>query len=106
MSSSNENDGATAADRYASDGTALLFVDPYNDFLSNGGKLWPPVQGVANEVGLIENLRTVTTAIRKAAIQVFIVPHRRWEPGDFEDWDHPSPYQIASRKMRPFAKGT
>jgi hypothetical protein len=21
--------------------TGLLFVDPYNDFLSEGGKLWP-----------------------------------------------------------------
>jgi hypothetical protein len=21
--------------------TAFLFVDPYNDFLSDGGKLWP-----------------------------------------------------------------
>ena len=27
-------------DRYARDRTALLFVDPYNDFLSDGGKLW------------------------------------------------------------------
>ena len=24
--------------------TALLFVDPYNDFLSEGGKLWPRVK--------------------------------------------------------------
>jgi nicotinamidase-related amidase len=24
--------------RYAKDRTALLFVDPYNDFLSEGGK--------------------------------------------------------------------
>jgi hypothetical protein len=23
--------------------TGLLFVDPYNDFLSEGGKLWPRV---------------------------------------------------------------
>ena len=37
--------------------TGLLFVDPYNDFLPNGGKLWPLVEGIANEVGLIDNLR-------------------------------------------------
>ena len=24
--------------------TGLLFVDPYNDFLSDGGKLWPRVK--------------------------------------------------------------
>ena len=27
--------------------TGLLFVDPYNDFLSEGGKLWPRVKEVA-----------------------------------------------------------
>jgi len=37
--------------------TALLFIDPYNDFLSEGGKLWPRVKDVANEVGLLDNLR-------------------------------------------------
>jgi hypothetical protein len=37
--------------------TALLFVDPYNDFLSEGGKLWPSVAEVAHSVGLHDNLR-------------------------------------------------
>jgi hypothetical protein len=37
--------------------TALLFVDPYNDFLSQGGKVWPRVKNIALEVGLLDNLR-------------------------------------------------
>jgi nicotinamidase-related amidase len=64
--------------------TGLLLVDPYNDFLSDGGKLWPMVKGVANEVGLLDNLRSILAAARAASIQVFFVPHRRWEPGDYE----------------------
>lgn len=86
--------------------TALLFVDPYNDFLSEGGKLWPYVKEVAEEVRLLDNLRAIMTAIRKAGIQVFVVPHRRWEPGDYEGWDHPNPDQIGSGKIQTFAKGT
>lgn len=31
--------------------TGLLFVDPYNDFLSEGGKLWPRVKEVASRSG-------------------------------------------------------
>ena len=36
---------------YPKDRTALLFIDPYNDFLSEGGKLWPMVEGVAKRAG-------------------------------------------------------
>ena len=86
--------------------TALLLVDPYNDFLSEGGKLWPMVEGVATEVGLLANLRAITAAARRNSIPIFIVPHRRWEPGDYEDWDHPTPYQVASSVRQSFAKGT
>jgi len=29
------------------DTTALLVVDPYNDFISEGGKIWPRIKAVA-----------------------------------------------------------
>jgi nicotinamidase-related amidase len=93
-------------DRHTNNRTALLFVDPYNDFLSDGGKLWPLVEVVAKEVGLLDNLRTIVTAVREAGIQIFVVPHHRWEPGDYESWDHPNPDQMASGKRRFFAKDT
>lgn len=94
------------ASNYTRDRTALLLVDPYNDFLSEGGKLWPRVRAVADEVGLLDNLRTITAAIRAAGIQAFIVPHRRWEPGDYDGWHHPNPCQVQSGKMQVFAKGS
>lgn len=32
--------------------TAILLVDPYNDFLSEGGKLWPRVKtNQSGEIG-------------------------------------------------------
>lgn len=95
-----------ASHNYIQDRTALLLVDPYNDFLSEGGKLWPLVEGVAKEVGLLDNLRTIIAAVRKAGIRVFIVPHHRWEPGDYQSWNHPSPDQLSSGKRQVFAKDT
>jgi nicotinamidase-related amidase len=85
--------------------TALLFVDPYNDFLSQEGKLWPHVKEVASEVGLLDNLRAISRAVRRAGIRIFIVPHRRWEPGDYETWRHPSPTHLAIIKRHSFARG-
>ena len=89
---------------YAADRTALLIVDPYNDFLAEGGKLWPRVAEIAKAVGLHENLRAVTKAARDAGLQVFIVPHHRYEPDDLKNWDHPTPYQLGSAKLQIFAK--
>ena len=93
------------ADTYSRERTALLFVDPYNDFLSEGGKIYPRLKSVADRVGLLDNLRLLNAAVRAAGIQVAIVPHRRWEPGDYEDWDHPNPTQRSIMKSHSFARG-
>lgn len=85
--------------------TALLDVEPYNDFLSEGGKLWPRLAEVATAVDLHDNLRAVTAASRAAGLPVFIVPHHRSEPDDFTAGDHPTPYQLGSAQLQVFAKG-
>ncbi len=90
----------------ASARTALLFVDPYNDFLAEDGKLWPLVAKVATEVDLHTNLKAVTAAVRAAGIQVVIVPHHRWQPGDLDGWDHPNPYMVAGYDRQIFAVGS
>lgn len=89
---------------YPAGRTALLFVDPYNDFLSEGGKLWPLVAEVARSVDLHAHLRAVVACVRQAGLPVFIVPHHRFEPDDFKGWDHPTPYQLGAARVQPFAK--
>ena len=91
---------------YDASRTGLLLVDPYNDFLSEGGKLWPMVKDVADEVSLLDHLRSILAAARAAGIQVFFVPHRRWEPGDGDDWNYPNPSQRSVQKRQTFAKGS
>ncbi|NWL76970.1 isochorismatase [Pseudomonas taiwanensis] len=90
---------------YPIDKTAYLLVDPYNDFLSEGGRIFPLIEPIASEVGLLDNLRTLDRAIRERGIPVFIVPHRRWEPGDYESWDHPTPTQCKIMHGHHFARG-
>ena len=90
---------------YPREHTALLLVDPYNDFLSEGGKVYLLLKTVADDVGLLDHLRQLNSAVRTAGLQVVIVPHRRWEPGDFERWDHPNPRQRAVMESHIFARG-
>ncbi|MBD9437102.1 cysteine hydrolase [Pseudoxanthomonas sp. PXM03] len=89
---------------YPAGRTALLFVDPYNDFLAEDGKLWPLVADIARSVDLHAHLRTVVSCVRQAGLPVFIVPHHRSEPDDFKGWDHPTPYQLGAARVQPFAK--
>lgn len=91
---------------YDSRRTAVLLVDPYNDFISEGGKLWPRLEPVATHVGLLDNLRSVVASAREAGIQVVFVPHRRWEPGDYDTWAHPNPTQRGIQERHTFARGS
>jgi nicotinamidase-related amidase len=84
--------------------TALLCIDFYNDFLSEGGKLWPWVKDMAEELHLLDNLRTIVRTVREAGITVYHVPHHRWEPGDYADWKYPTPYQLGAAERKAFAK--
>ena len=68
---------------YAADRSALLIVDPYNDFMSQGGKLYEATRETAEAVGFYDHMRTLMPAIRAARLQVIIVPHHRWRAGDY-----------------------
>ncbi len=78
---------------------------PITTFCRKAAKIWPRVKEVALENGLLDNLRAINSAVRGAGIQVFIVPHRRWEHGDYECWHHPDPTQLGMMKRHTFARG-
>jgi nicotinamidase-related amidase len=90
---------------YTSETTALLLVDTYNDFLSEGGKIWPLIKDVADEISLLDNLRTINKAVRDARIRVVMVPHRRWEPADYQYWRFTNRAQRNIMEGHFFAKG-
>jgi nicotinamidase-related amidase len=95
-----------SASDYRPESTALLVVDPYNDFLSEGGLVWPRIKEVAQEIGLLENLRAIYASVRAGGIRILIVPHRQWEAGDYESWQHVNPTQRSIMRRHSFAKGS
>jgi len=86
--------------------TALLVIDPYNDFISEGGKVWDRLQGVAEANQCVPHMLQVLDAARKADIRVFYALHRRYRPGDYESWKYIAPIQKAAWSRKTFAYGT
>jgi len=86
--------------------TALLIVDPYNDFMSKGGKMYATTKPTADSVGFYENMRKLIPAVRAAGIQVFVVPHHRARADDFEKWMYVNPIQVQSKAGMSFAIDT
>jgi ureidoacrylate peracid hydrolase len=92
--------------KYDKQTTALLVVDPYNDFISEGGKLWDRLKSVAEANGCVPHMLEVLNAARQAQLRVFYALHRRYRPGDFETWKYLAPIQKAAWSRRTFENGT
>lgn len=86
--------------------TALLVIDPYNDFISDGGKIWGRIKGVAEANGCVPNMLQVLNAARGAELRIFYALHHRYRPGDYESWKYIAPIQKAGWRSRAFEDGT
>jgi nicotinamidase-related amidase len=86
--------------------TALLVIDPYNDFISEGGKIWDRIKGVAEANNCIPHMLQVMGAARKARLRVFYAMHHRYRPGDYETWKYIAPIQRAAWNRKSFEFGT
>jgi nicotinamidase-related amidase len=86
--------------------TALLVIDPYNDFISEGGKIWGRIRGVAEANDCVPHMLQVLNAARKAKLRVFYAMHHRYRPGDYETWKYIAPIQRSAWRSKVFEHGT
>ena len=85
---------------------ALLVIDPYNDFISEGGKIWDRIKTVAEANNCVPNMLQVLIAARQAKLRVFYAMHHRYRPGDYETWQYIAPIQKAAWSRKSFEYGT
>ena len=95
-----------ADETFRVDRTGLLVVDPYNDFISDGGKLWTRVREVVEGNGCVPHMIEILQAARSAGVRIFFSPHHRWRPGDYETWKFWAPIQEAAARSKVFAEGS
>src|SRR5271170_2633223 len=94
------------SEKFAADKTALLIVDPYNDFMSEGGKLYDAIKDTALAVNCFEHMRQLIAVARRERIQIFVVPHHRAKPDDYAGWQAITGPQSQTKAKQVFAAGT
>lgn len=88
---------------YPQNETALLLVDPLNDFMSRLGKGRPLVRKVSMQVNLLHNLEKLSDTFRGKGWPVFYAPHHRYRRGSFGDQKYLHPTQML-QKLTHFFK--
>jgi nicotinamidase-related amidase len=86
--------------------TGLVVIDPYNDFISEGGKVWDRLKAIAETNQCVPHMTEVLGAARTAGIRVFYALHHRYRPGDYETWSTIAPIQKAAWGRKTFEYGT
>jgi ureidoacrylate peracid hydrolase len=86
--------------------TGLVVIDPYNDFISEGGKIWDRIRAVAEANNCIPNMLAILQAARKAKVPVFYAMHHRYRAGDYENWKYLAPVQRAAWRRKSFEYGS
>ena len=86
--------------------TGLLLIDPYNDFISEGGKFWNGLKRVAEANNCVPHMLEILNAARQAQLRVFYALHRRYRPGDYETWKYIAPTQRSAWSNRAFENGS
>ena len=86
--------------------TGLVVIDPYNDFISEGGKVWDRLKAIAETNQCVPHMTEVLGAARTAGIRVFYALHHRYRPGDYETWTTIAPIQKAAWGRKTFEYGT
>ena len=82
--------------------TALVIIDPQNDFLSPQGTTWSLVGRSVTETGIIEHLDQLLRAAKRHNYPVFISPHYFY-PTD-STWKFNGPLEALEARTSTFAR--
>ena len=85
--------------------TAVLIVDPQNDFLSEGGVVWDLVGEGVTETKVVEHLVELVKTAKELGILIFYSPHY-YSDEEFDEWSHLNPIDRVMFDRKMFRKGS
>jgi len=89
---------------YPTDVSALIVIDPLNDFLSEKGKVYNNIKSELERVQLIPNLKQLLAGARDAGLQIVYAPHGLNEHS-FDDFKYVTPRLQVAMQNHVFWEG-
>lgn len=88
--------------------TAIILIDPYNDFLHASGKAYGPLAESLSSVGAVPNILALLAWARapENRIPVFYALHHQTTAEDYNGWLYPSKTNIMIKENKVFEKGS
>jgi nicotinamidase-related amidase len=90
----------------ASPTTALLLIDPYNDFLHPKGKVNEALAESIHHTQTIPHLLSLVKTVRKPQIPIFYCQHQQFHPGQYKDWQFMTASQQRLDARKVFEEGS
>jgi nicotinamidase-related amidase len=86
--------------------TAIIIVDPYNDFLHPRGKLNGILADSLKETDTITHLKELVTSARLHKIPIYYGLHQQCKAGFIAGWNHATPLQKSQKENLAFQEGS
>ena len=82
--------------------TAVVFIDPQNEVLSDKGTAWGAVGASVRENNTVENMARIFEAAKQRSFEVFISPHYFFPTDD--GWKTNGPLETVEHESKMFAR--
>jgi nicotinamidase-related amidase len=86
--------------------TAILLIDPYNDFLHPDGKMYPAMAESLEATGTVKHIFDLLTAARAHKIPVFYGLHQQYNSNAFYGWKQMKPLHEGQKANKVFEEGS
>ncbi|PTB65117.1 Isochorismatase hydrolase [Trichoderma citrinoviride] len=86
--------------------TAVLLIDPLNEFLHPEGKIYPTLQASIEATDTVTNLQRFVKIARSNTLPILYCQHQLFEEGVYDDWKHMSKSQLTIQQTKAFTVGS
>ncbi|TGO24074.1 hypothetical protein BPAE_0113g00310 [Botrytis paeoniae] len=90
----------------STDKTAIVLIDPYNDFLHPKGKVNQLLAESLATTNTISHLQNLVTTARAQKIPIYYGLHQQVKAGFLAGWEHATSMQQSQRDSKTFEEGS